>query len=74
MGAFIDMSDTRVLLREFDRSYPRIVRGEGVWLRDALWSMAGIAIAGLAVMAIAAAYYRSPFFLLRPAKHVEHGT
>jgi hypothetical protein len=32
---------------------------------SALWSMAGIAIAGVVVMIVAAAVYRSPFFLLR---------
>jgi amino acid transporter len=38
---------------------------------SALWSMLGIAVAGLVVMAIAAVYYRSPFFLLRPVKYAE---
>jgi len=33
--AFVHHYDTRVLLREFERSYPLIVRGAGVWLYDA---------------------------------------
>jgi len=34
-GAFVRLDETRVLVREFDRAYPLIVRGEGVWLYDA---------------------------------------
>src|SRR5438105_11549176 len=32
--AFVHGATTRVLLPEFDRRYPVIVRGEGVWLED----------------------------------------
>jgi adenosylmethionine-8-amino-7-oxononanoate aminotransferase len=32
---YVDSSSTRVLPPEFDRRYPVIVRGEGVWLEDA---------------------------------------
>jgi len=33
--ALVDSSSTRVLPPEFDRRYPMIVRGEGVWVEDA---------------------------------------
>jgi adenosylmethionine-8-amino-7-oxononanoate aminotransferase len=33
-GRIVDSSSTRVLPPEFDRRYPVIVRGEGVWLED----------------------------------------
>ncbi|MEA2443423.1 MAG: hypothetical protein QOJ12_715, partial [Thermoleophilales bacterium] len=32
--ALVDSSATRVLPPEFDRQYPVIVRGQGVWLED----------------------------------------
>jgi adenosylmethionine-8-amino-7-oxononanoate aminotransferase len=32
---FVDAAETRVFVRELDRRYPLIVRGEGVWLYDA---------------------------------------
>src|SRR3954453_14325013 len=31
---FVRAADTRVFVRELDRPYPLIVRGEGVWLYD----------------------------------------
>jgi adenosylmethionine-8-amino-7-oxononanoate aminotransferase len=34
-NAFVDSSCTRVLPPEFDRRYPVIVKGEGVWVEDA---------------------------------------
>jgi adenosylmethionine-8-amino-7-oxononanoate aminotransferase/GMP synthase-like glutamine amidotransferase len=34
-NAFVDSSSTRVLPPEFDRRYPVIVKGEGVWVQDA---------------------------------------
>lgn len=33
--AIVDSSSTRVLPPEFDRRYPTIVRGDGVWVQDA---------------------------------------
>ncbi len=35
----------------------------------ALWSMAGIAVAGIVLMGVAALVYRSPFFSLRPVAY-----
>jgi hypothetical protein len=35
IDALVDSSSTRVLPPEFDRRYPTIVRGDGVWVQDA---------------------------------------
>jgi hypothetical protein len=35
MRSVIDSSQTRVLPLEFERAYPVVVRGDGVWVEDA---------------------------------------
>ena len=50
-GAFITEQDTRVFLRELDRRYPLIERGEGVWLYDAAGTSYLDAVGGGAMVA-----------------------
>ena len=50
-GTFITEQDTRVFLRELDRRYPLIERGEGVWLYDAAGTSYLDAVGGGAMVA-----------------------